>query len=226
MVYKKSLKNIVEELGTQIENVSSNFSDIKERIPTVQVIPWIKEWKTNPFIIGEETIKDIRNKLQQKLKDILDDTYLFLQKKSSGDIVFSSWSLEEYEISKGDLNPQGIILAAQREFKEEMYGLLTIDQDNIVDLYPPIDFETVKWNKYIQFRLLVQILPDDVREIEKRFVDEMKSIARKYQEHDTCYIASYEQAKKYVDEGKRIIKPSTSLSLEYHNICKRHWKYS
>lgn len=201
MLQRLSIKNIVGELDTQIVNATKNFSH-EQREPTIQVIARIK-WQT-----------------EKELDSVLDDTYLILQKKSNKDIVFPSGSIEGYEIHKWNTNPQGIILAATREFKEELHKLLTIDVDNIIDIYPFYVFDTAAGKKHIQFRLLACLSPLIVEGIEERFETSLQYIAPDQQEHDVCYVKSYQEIMDAHTSKKLRLKESTYLSLQYHDLMK------
>lgn len=202
MIQKLSNKAIVDNLHTQIVNASKNFFG-EEREPTVQIITWIK------------------GQTEKELDSVFDDTYLVLQKRSNKDIVFPSGSIEKYEIDGKNPNPQGIILAWSREFKEELHKLLTIDFDNIIDVYPYYAFETAKNKKYIQFRLLACLSPLLVENIEEKFAKTLVHMPLDQQEHDACYVKSYEEIIKDHMSDKHRLKESTNLSLEYHRLMRK-----
>ncbi len=214
-------QQVIEKIGSQIDAIWANFEDIEERTITIQLIPRVVE----------NTISSLYNSLDQNdsqdkfMKENNNNKYIFLQKKFSGDIVFPSWSIEKYETYKGRPNPQGIILASLREFKEEMHELLSLDADNIIDVYPCIPFETSNGKKYIQFRLLAYVPSNQVLNIEEKFQRILPSIPENQQEHSNCYIKWYREVMDEIIKNNWKLKYSTHHSLEYHAICNRWGKY-
>lgn len=213
--------DVIQKIENQIDTVWDIFDDIEERNITIQLIPWIVE-NTISSLYHSLTQEDIYKKCKS---DNANNQYIFLQKKSSGDIVFPSWSIEKYETYKGKPNPQGIILASLREFKEEMHWLLSLDADNIIDVYPCIPFETQNNKKYIQFRLLAYIPDDYAFGIEEKFRNILPEVPNDQQEHSNCYVRSYLQIMDEIIKNNRKLKYSTHNSLEYHAICNRWGKY-
>ena len=205
MLHRLSPEAIANDLSNFISNAREFFDG--ERESTVQVVAWVK---------GET---------QEELQSVFDDTYIVLQKKSSGHIVFPSGSVEWYEKEKWVPNPQGIILAGLREFKEELHKILTIDADNIIDVFPPLPFETESGKKYIQFRLLAVLSPLKVVWLEQKFIQSLETIPTEQQEHNNCYVRSYADIRKHIKNSDRQVKDTFHLSLEYHNIAKWRWRY-
>lgn len=112
-------------------------------------------------------------------------------------------------------------MAGLREFKEELHKILTIDADQIIDAYPPLPFESQSGKKYMQFRLLATISPLKVEGIEQKFQETLKHMPLDQQEHNHCYIKSYDQIQQEIKSNNFKLKETTHLSLEYHHRAKR-----
>jgi 8-oxo-dGTP pyrophosphatase MutT (NUDIX family) len=202
-------QEITQKLEEWIDRAKEILPDFSERKIAIQTIPWIIS-------------RDILNTMGQGENNSIGQ-YIFLRKNSSKDIVFPSWSIDGHELHKGQVNPQWLLLAAMREFKEELYGLLSIDMDSFIDVYPHLVFEN-NGKKYMQFRLLAKVSPYAVSNLDKQFAEEYQK-DQKIPEHDACYVASYDQAMKYVEQWDRTIKESTWLSLEHHMIATKFGAY-
>jgi hypothetical protein len=202
-------QEITQKLEEWIDRAKEILPDFSERKIAIQTIPWIIS-------------RDILNTMGQEENNGIGQ-YIFLRKNSSKDIVFPSWSIDMHELHKGEINPQWLLLAAMREFKEELYGLLSIDIDSFIDVYPHLSFENNN-KKYVQFRVLATVNPNAIKNLEQDFVSAYKN-DEKIPEHDVCYIASYDQAMKYAEQWDRKIKDSARISLEHHNIATRFGAY-
>jgi len=202
-------------LEEQIDKAKKKLDDFHERKIIIQIITWI---------FSEDLKANLEN----------NDTHIVLSKASSWDIVFPSWHVDPKEFDEGEITPKWLADAAIREFKEELYWLISINESNFIDVYEYLAFENKfknKEKKYVQFRVVAKIHPQAAKDLDRKFAAEYKKAKahRKpsaYREHDNCYIVSYKQANHYLDVWRWRLKQSTEVSLKLHYHYKNEGKYA